>query len=92
MSTADRAQIEKLEEQARIGAEAERVLRSEVFEAAITAPELEIIRHWLRTKPEEKQEREDLYFEARALAKVRKRLTNAVATGKSATNTLEDTE
>lgn len=92
MEKLDPQRNEKLTDLMQQGADAARILDGDVGEAAIVGPELECIRAWMRSEPAEKELREDLYFEARALGKVRRRLTNAKAKGMSAADTLEKQE
>jgi hypothetical protein len=72
---------ELLIELLRQGDAAARLLDGDVGEAAIIGPELECIRAWTRSEPEQRDLRESLWHDFRALGKVRRRLTNAKAKG-----------
>jgi hypothetical protein len=82
----------KLEDRILAGAEARRILGSEIWALAIDASELTLIRKIVQSDPEEKQLREDCYFELRALASIRKRLTNLEERGRVADSTLNPPE
>jgi len=92
MPKLDPAQKTRYELQALLGDQAERILESDLFEKAIDAPELNTIREWLKTKPEETQKRELLWAKCQGFAEIRDGLTRLRSKGRLASTALREDE
>jgi hypothetical protein len=82
----------KLEEQVIRGAEAQRIIHSEMFQASFDAPILTLWKKWMKTKPEETDKREQIYHRCCALNQVRDGLTKLARKGTVAEGRLRDGE
>ena len=81
-------ELAKLNRSVLAAEKARQILDDDVLKLAWDAVELCLIQSWIHSQPEDTRLREDCYFQLRALASVKKRLTNQVDRGTVAARSL----
>lgn len=83
--------MDKREEEISRGHEAERILRSPVYQEAFQIARNQIISKWLNSAPDQEALRERLFSAHKTITAVEKHLERVLTTGKMAQKQVEDT-